>query len=133
MKLSIIPVVIAAMHGDLSSDLAAHETRRMHVRIGGPVPERVEEAGEVMLIEGLIVGGHVQCKEGPIQSGTVLAQLRPKSPVCTIGLRWHFVESRKVRTKNNAVVIISCQREAECWGTSSAANRNLFMSISFPL
>ena len=63
MQLSIIPVVIAAMHGDLSSDLAAHETRRMHVRIGGPVPERVEEAGEVMLIEGLIVGGHVQCND----------------------------------------------------------------------
>jgi len=51
MKLSIIPVVIAAVHGDLSSDLPAHEACRMHVRIGGRVPERFEETCEVMLTE----------------------------------------------------------------------------------
>jgi len=57
-QLSILSTVIAAMH--LPANFSAGEAHRVHVRIGGTGAKRAEEAREVMLREGLIVGGRIQ-------------------------------------------------------------------------
>src|SRR5260370_26273114 len=53
-------VRFAAVYGDLSTDFAAGKSSGVHVCIAGAGAERAEEAGEVMGVQRLVVGGGVQ-------------------------------------------------------------------------
>src|SRR5216684_7123249 len=56
----VLVVRFAAIYGDLSPDFATGKSRGVHVCIGGAGSERAEEAGEVMGVQRLVVGGGVQ-------------------------------------------------------------------------